>query len=150
MITDALLRLSDGQAVTGTNTTVKATNVVDLGVARDVGEGRELYVVFSVTKDFAGLTSLAFQIVIDSNENMTTAPVVIAATDAIVRADLNADGKYALRIPPDIYGTGKQFLSAKYVIVGTESAGVTAGEVTTDIVLDVQDGLKFYASGFTV
>ena len=45
MITDAFLRLSDAQALT---TTAVSTNTIDLGVARDVGAGEEIYVYFTV------------------------------------------------------------------------------------------------------
>ena len=40
MITDALLRVSEDQALT---TTAVSTNTVDLSVARDMGEGTALY-----------------------------------------------------------------------------------------------------------
>ena len=46
MITDSLLRVSEDQAVTST---AVSTNTVDLGVARDVGEGTALYMNFALT-----------------------------------------------------------------------------------------------------
>ena len=52
MITDQLLRLSDAQGPI--TATAVSTNTVDLQVARDIGEGRELYVVFTVTTAFTG------------------------------------------------------------------------------------------------
>ena len=45
MYIDNLLKLSDAQALTAT---AVATNVVDLGVARSVGNGEPMAVVFSV------------------------------------------------------------------------------------------------------
>ena len=89
MITDALLRLCNNLDIgnLGNDATV-LTDVVDLGAARDVGQGHPLYVHFTVTETFAGLTSLEAQIVIDSDAGFTTgggnpAPVVIASTGAI-------------------------------------------------------------------
>ena len=50
MITDALLRVSEDQALT---TTAVSTNTVDLSVARDMGEGTPLYMNFAVTTALA-------------------------------------------------------------------------------------------------
>jgi hypothetical protein len=51
-----------------------------------------------------------------------------------------------VRLNPQIASLGKRYLGARYTVSGTNSAG----KVTADIVMDVQDGKKFYASGFTV
>ena len=64
MITDKLLRVSEDQAVT---TTAVSTNTVDLGVARDVGEGTALYMNFALTEAFANGTSITFQVVTSAN-----------------------------------------------------------------------------------
>lgn len=145
MITDALLRVSEDQAVTAS---AVSTNTIDLGVARDMGEGRDLYMVFTVTTTFATLTSLTFQIVTDDNASLSS-PKVIAATGAVTLAGggLAAGQQHVLRIPPEIAGKGEQYLGAQYTVGGSNA---TAGKVTTDIVLDIQDGRKAYASGFTV
>jgi len=52
----------------------------------------------------------------------------------------------AVRINPQIASTGTRYIGARYTISGTYSAGT----VTADVVMDIQDGRKFYASGFTV
>lgn len=145
MITDALLRVSEDQAVTAS---AVSTNTIDLGVARDMGEGRDLYMVFTVTTTFATLTSLTFQIVTDDNASLSS-PKVIAATGAVTLSGggLAAGSQHVLRIPPEIAGKGEQYLGAQYTVGGSNA---TAGKVTTDIVLDIQDGRKAYASGFTV
>ena len=117
MITDALLRLSDAQALT---TTAVSTNTIDLGVARDVGAGEEIYVYFTV-------------------------PTVVGSTAAIVTASLVAGYKTAVRINSAVFATGQRYLGAQYTIVGT----YTSGNVTADVVLDIAD-FKTYASGFSV
>ena len=63
MITDKLLRVSEDQAVTAT---AVSTNTIDLGVARDIGEGMDLYMVFTVTETFATLTSLTIDVITDA------------------------------------------------------------------------------------
>lgn len=145
MVTDKLLRVSEDQAVTAS---AVSTNTVDLSVARDIGEGRDLFMVFTVTETFTTLTSLTFQFVTDDNASLSS-PTVVASTGAITLAGggLAAGKQHVVRIPPQIGSKGERYIGAQYT-VGGSNAG--AGKVTTDIVLDIQDGKKFYASGFTV
>lgn len=145
MITDKLLRVSEDQAVTAS---AVSTNTIDLSVARDMGEGRDLFMVFTVTETFTTLTSLTFQFVTDDNASLSS-PTVVASTGAITLAGggLAAGKQHVVRIPPQIGSKGERYIGAQYT-VGGSNAG--AGKVTTDIVLDIQDGKKFYASGFSV
>lgn len=142
MITDKLLRVSEDQAVT---TTAVSTNTIDLGVARDMGEGKELFMNFAVTTAFAGGTSIKFEVISSASANLAS-PTVIGSSDAIITADLGAGKNVAVGINPQIASTGQQYLGARYTVSGTMSAG----KVTADVVETVQDGKKFYASGFTV
>ena len=143
MITDKLLRVSDAQAVT---TTAVSTDTVDLSVARDIGEGGDLYMNFAMTEAFAGGTSTNFEVIIADNAALSSNVVVIGASGAIVTADLTLGKNVAVRLNPQIASLGKRYLGARYTVSGTNSAG----KVTADMVMDVQDGKKFYASGFTV
>lgn len=143
MITDKLLRVSDAQAVT---TTAVSTDTVDLSVARDIGEGDDLYMNFAVTEAFAGGTSTNFEVIIADNAALSSNVVVIGASGAIVTAGLTLGTNVAVRLNPQIASLGKRYLGARYTVSGTNSAG----KVTADMVMDVQDGKKFYASGFTV
>ncbi len=143
MITDKLLRVSTDQAVT---TTAVSTDTVDLSVARDMGEGGDLYMNFAMTEAFAGGTSTNFEVIIADNAALSSNVVVIGASGAIVTADLTIGKNVAVRLNPQIASLGKRYLGARYTVSGTNSAG----KVTADMVMDVQDGKKFYASGFTV
>ena len=142
MITDKLLRVSTDQALT---TTAVSTDTIDLSVARDMGEGQELYMNFAVTTALAGGTSVKFEVISSAAANLGS-PTVIGSSDAIVTADLVAGKNVAVRINPQIASTGQRYLGARYTISGT----YTSGAVTADVVMDIQDGKKFYASGFTV
>ncbi len=151
MITDVLLTLSgantpgsaiQGQAVTGT---AVSTNVIDLGTARDIGEGEGLFMVFTVVVGFAGTGTITMQIVTDTTDAFSS-PTVIAATGAITATSLTAGSQYIVRIPPQVASLGERYLAAQY----TCSASPTTGTFLTQIVLDIQDGKKFYNSGFTV
>ena len=142
MITDKLLRVSEDQALT---TTAFSTNTIDLGVARDLGEGTALYMNFAVTTALANGTSVQFEVVSSANANLGT-PTVIGSSDAILTAALTAGKNVVVRINPDIAGKGQRYLGARYTIAGT----FNAGKVTADVVETIGDGQKYYASGFTV
>lgn len=142
MITDKLLRVSEDQALT---TTAVSTDTIDLSIARDVGEGQDLFMNFAVTTALTGGTSVKFEVISSAAANLGS-PTVIGSSDAIVTADLVAGKNVAVRINPQIASNGQRYLGARYTISGTYSAG----KVTADVVMDIQDGRKFYASGFTV
>ena len=142
MITDKLLRVSEDQAVTSS---AYSTNTIDLGTARDVGEGTALYMNFALTEAFANGTSITFEVVTSPNANLSS-HTVIGSSATILTAALTLGKNIVVRINPDIAGKGKRYLGARYVVVGT----MNAGKVTADVVETIGDGQKYYASGFTV
>lgn len=141
MITDQLLRVSNAQAVT---TTAVSTDTVDLGQARDIGAGENLYMNFTVGTAFAGGTSTEFQVISSASADLSS-PTVLGSSGAIATAGLTAGKRLAVRVNPTINGNGQRYFGARYVVSGTN----TAGTVTADVVHGVQDQ-KSYASGFTV
>ena len=142
MITDSLLRVSEDQAVT---TTAYSSDTIDLGTARDVGEGTALYMNFALTEAFANGTSITFEVVTSANANLSSHEV-IGSSATILTAALTLGKNIVVRINPDIAGKGKRYLGARYVVAGT----MNAGKVTADVVETIGDGQKYYASGFTV
>ncbi len=143
MITDKNLRVSTDQAVT---TTAVSSDTIDLSVARDIGEGHDLYMNFAMTEAFAGGTSTNFEVIIADNAALSSNVVVVGASGAIATAGLTLGTNVAVRINPQIGSLGKRYIGARYTVSGTN----TAGKVTADIVETIQDGKKFYASGFSV
>ena len=143
MITDQLLRVSPEQAVT---VTAVSTDTVDLLVARDIGEGETLTMNFAVTTAFAGGTSVKFEVISATNAALSTGVVVIGSSDAILTAALLLGTNTAVAFNPQIASNGQRWLGARYTVSGTYSAG----KVTADVVNTIQDGKKFYASGFTI
>lgn len=143
MITDKFLRVSDAQAVT---VTAVSTDTIDLSVARDMGEGRELFMNFAVGTVFAGGTSTNFEVIIADNAALSSNVVVVGASGAMATADLTAGKLIPVGINPQVASLGKRYMGARYTVVGTN----TTGTVTADIVMDIQDGRKSYPSGFTV
>lgn len=143
MITDKFLRVSDAQAIT---TTAVSTDKIDLGTARDIGEGEDLYMVFTVGTAMAGGTSINFQATVADDAALSTNATTIGMSGVILTAALTAGAQFAVRLNPQIASLGRRYLGATYTAVGT----FTAGTVTADIVTDIQDGRKSYASGFSV
>ena len=160
MITDNFLRLSGsltagsatGQTLT---TTANSTNVVDLSLARDIGEGEELYVQFTVGTAFtaAGSATLTPTVVVSAADTLTT-PTTIGTGGTIAVASLIAGYTFVVRLNPQLFGStttvsslGLRYLGAIYTVA---TGPMTAGTITADIVTEIQDGKKFYASGFTV
>ena len=145
MITDKYLRLSEDQEVL---TSAVSTNTIDLSQARDVGEGKPLYMVFTVTTAFtraAGALTVTFNTLIDDDAALGS-PTTLASTGAIAKADLTAGAQFVLQIPPVLGSKGLRYLGASF----TNSATADTGKVTVDIVETFQDGKKFYPSGYTV
>lgn len=160
MITDNFLRLSGsltagsatGQAVTAT---ANSTNVVDLSLARDVGEGTDLYVQFTVGTAFtaAGAATLTPTVVVSAADTLST-PTTIGTGGTIAVASLIAGYTFVVRLNPQLFGStttvsslGLRYLGAIYTVA---TGPMTAGTITADIVTDIQDGKKFYASGFSI
>ena len=126
MITDKLLRVSEDQALT---TTAVSSDTIDLVVARDMGEGTDLYMNFAVTTALAGGTSVKFEVITSANANLSS-PTVIGSSDAILTAALTLGKNVVVRLNPEIAGKGQQYLGARYTIEGN----YTGGNVNADIV----------------
>lgn len=154
MITDANLALAgsiSGNTVTGenlfgTSNTVLSTNTVDAGIARDIGEGEELYGRVEITTAFSGGTSAEFQFIAADAANLTGNVTVIGTTGAIAVASLIAGARFACRINPRLASSGQRYYGMQCVNVGANAAGAAYA----DIGLEIQDGQKSYGSGFAV
>lgn len=143
MITDALNKVSSAQALT---TTAVSTDKIDLQTARDIGEGENLFMLFSVDTQLAGGTSVTFEAVVADDAALSTNVTVVGSSGAILTAALVAGYTTAVRLNPMISSLGRRYFGARYTISGT----YTSGNASAQVVHDIQDGKKFYASGFTV
>ncbi len=74
MYVDSKQAFADGQALTAT---AVSTNVIDLGVDRNIGTGEHMAVMVSSSVDAGGTTpTLQFEIQTDDNEGMASATVI--------------------------------------------------------------------------
>ena len=150
MITDASLQLSTAQVVTAT---AVSTNTIDLGVARDMAPGDELYAIFSVdvSAAAAGAATVTFQIITSAASDLSS-PTVISSTDAIGKAELTAGrSPISLHLNKSILAAqklGQRYLGVQYVVAtGPLTTGSAFSCVLTDS--EIADG-KYYTSGFSV
>jgi len=146
MFTDKLLRVSEDQALQMNATTALSSNSIDLSVARDIGEGKELFFNFAITEAIPQTTaSLVFEIVIADNAALDSNLVVLIQTPAIAYTALTLGTNVVVPIPPKVGSLGKRYLGVRYT-TGGNATGLT-GKVTADVVETIQDGKKFYPSG---
>lgn len=135
MITDAQTKFSDAQAVT--TGTQLSTNAYDMGVARDIGRGRDLRIYVNATTAFTGGTSLQVNVVESNNSDLSSA-TVIATGAVIAEASLTAGRALVDIVLPT---TTKRYIGLQFVTVGTH----TAGAVTGGIVLNTDSNTTFPA-----
>lgn len=133
-----------GQTVTTAGTFV-STNTIDLSLARDVGEGEDLYARFLVTVQPTTGTSVEFQVIGSASANLST-PTVLGTTGAIAVASLPVGKRLVIELSPQIASLGFRYLGVQYVNTGA----IAAGTYIADIGKEIQDGQKFYSSGFSV
>jgi hypothetical protein len=134
MLIDQLTQFSSAQAVTSIGST-PSTNVVDLGVVRDIGGAvtDNLALLVQVVTTFTSGGSATLQVQFQTSPDNATWSNP-AMSDAIPVAQLVAGYKFLV---DEIPGPTSRYLRLNYV-VGT--AAMTAGTLTAAIVpsLDVQ------------
>ncbi len=149
MLLDALLQLSNAQAVTAT---AVSTNTIDLGQNRDLGPGGQLHAVIStdVTAAAAGAATVRFQIIGSANADLTTL-TVLAQTDDIPIANLTAGRKpIVIDLSPAVLlaqPIGQRYLGVRYSV---STGPLTAGAFTAYLSNSEVTANANYPSGFTV
>jgi hypothetical protein len=146
MLIDAQNLFSQAQAIVSVGST-PSTNVIDLGVARDIGGAvtDDLFNLVQVVTAFASGGSATLKVQIQaSNDNSSF--VTIAQSDDIAVASLTAGYKFLHnRLPSVPSSTLYRYLRLNYV-VGT--AAMTAGAITAGLVPALQHA-PVYAGGYT-
>lgn len=154
MFIDYNLRVSENQAVT---TTIESTNTIDLGVARELGEGNalEFHITPTATVTAAGAATVTFEVIGATNAALNAGVVVLGKSEAIAKSALAAsvalNGVPATPIVvafnPFITSLGARYLGVRYTIgIGP----LTAGTFTADLVVNLQGNRKHYPSGVTI
>lgn len=133
MIIDKRLQVSTDQAFTAT---AASTDVIDLGVARDIGRGRTMWMV-GVCKVAMGGTSPTLTLTIETDDNSSRSSAAVIASSKQYTA-LALGDTIVVPLPPGAY---ERYLGAKATMGGTSPT------VTLDIFFTDQDptGWKAYA-----
>lgn len=141
MLIDQLNQFSNAQPITATGST-PSTNVVDLGVARDIGGAatENLALLVQVVTAFTSGGSATLQVQFQTSPDNTTWSN-LAISDAVPVAQLAAGYKFLVNKVP---GPTSRYMRLNY-IVGT--AVMTAGTLTSAIVSSV-DVLPSYPRAY--
>ena len=127
---DNNLLLDDGVLVDATQI---STYSVNMGAARKIGAGKQMYVIIIVDTVFATSDSVNFQVVTDTVATLAS-PTVQIETGAIAIASLTA-GRTPIVIPiGSAIGTEEQYLGLQYTVAGSTGTG----NVTAFIAFDYQ------------
>ena len=128
MYIDSLLEFSDAQALTAT---AVATNVIDLEVARGIGNGEPMAVVFTVSvaaDQTSGDEDYQFDVEYATNAAQSTGAQLMGRrifesgtpTAPAQDADLLVAGfTFAIPIPPTMDDEDGDFLGVRYTLAGT-------------------------------
>lgn len=134
------------QNIFANGTSVLSTNTVDLGSARDVGEGEDLFLRCEIGAAVTGGTSVEIQFITADDAALSTNVTVLGTTGPIPVASLTAGARFVADPRPVIGSKGQRYIGARFVNVGNN----TTGTAFADFGAEIQDGQKFYPSGFAV
>ena len=157
MITDLQHVFSDAQAITAD---AVGTNVIDLGVDRDIGNGEPMCVLFSVdvaADQTTGDEDYTFDVEYASDAAQTTGRKLIGRavfesgtpTAPAQDADLLVPGyKFMIQIPAAALSVSERFLGIRYDVTGTTPT------ITMTAILMPQSmaetGYATYPKGYTI
>jgi hypothetical protein len=142
MYVDKLALFSDAQAVTAT---AASTDYMDMGVARNIGVGSDLYVFVTVDVALTDSGSDSTITVSLEGDSTTTFTPDASQTLFIIPALAAAGQKYYAKVSPDMAGNYR-YLQLRYTTTG---GNLTTGSFTAGLttVIDKQNN---YASGFSI
>jgi len=142
MYVDAQNQFSDSQAVTAT---AASTNLIDLSIARNMGVGRDIYLVVSLSVAMTDAGSDSTVAVIAQTDALASfGSPVTAMTVGTFAATSAAGTRFVVKLQPDTID--EQFLRLYYTVAG---GNLTTGSFDAFLTLDVQ-AYTDYASGYTV
>tara|TARA_R110002051_G_scaffold316496_1_gene396169 strand:+ start:2787 stop:3227 length:441 start_codon:yes stop_codon:yes gene_type:complete len=141
MILDSRLEFADGEDISQSTGTYLSTNQIDMDSVRDVGQGRQVYLVIQIDTAVSGSSSTVnFRLRSDSTAAVhATTSTAHLETGAIAEAVLIVGHQITLALPNE-GNAYEQFLGLQ-AIVGT--ATTTAGTYSAFLTFDPQ-GWKAY------
>jgi len=149
MLIDKQNQFSDGQSLSiATGTPTASTNIIDLGIARDVGGAatEQLMLLCYIVTAFAAAGGAAelqvdFQTAPDNGSGAPGSWVTLASSGPVAKANLTAGYKL---LPGELIGPTQRFVRLLYTVTTNNGTG---GTISASLVpsLDVQPS---YARGY--
>lgn len=137
MIVDNFLNMATAQALNATATGVfNLGSTIDLTTVRDIGAGKQLYVVIQVTTDLTGASAtVQFQVASDSAATLATSGQSIHAVSGVYTGTaLDTTEGVIIPLPPMVVGAPIQYeryLGVQYTVgAATLSAGAVNAFLT--------------------
>jgi len=142
MILDKALLFSDAQAITAA---AASTDYADLGSARDLGLGENLYVAVTVDVAFtdAGSDS-TLTVALESDSATSFAATLLSTTLFTIPALAPIGAKYYARISPD--AANQRYIRLYFT---PNNGNLTTGSVTAAIVKDIDKQIN-YPKGYVI
>lgn len=157
MFLDAYNQFSDSQALTAT---ALSTNVIDLSVARPLGNGEPMCVVLNcevAADQTTGDEDYTFDVEVASDAGITTARKLIGRrvfesgtpTAPAQDADLLVAGyKFVIPLPPMTVNEDERYLAVRYTLAGTTPTITVSAHLMPQSMVEV--GPVHYADGITI
>lgn len=149
MILDSQHTFSDAQALT---VTVASTNVIDLGIDRNLGIGEPMCVIITVDVAADATTGdETYQFDLETDDNVGFAsPLILArrivsALPNIPRATMAAGFKLVIPVPNDT--TAERFLRLNYTLGGTTPLITVTAQLQPQSMLQAE---AVFAKGYTI
>lgn len=147
MILDERNEFADAASVgTPNNSIVNVGDVIDSGVARDLGGGHQMYLVVQVTTAITSVGAATVRFILASDATGTisvSAQSIHGKTDEFAVADLVAGFQVAIPLPPEGSNVYEQFLA--FQVEETAGQALTAGNVNAFLTFDPPPKWKSYA-----
>lgn len=139
---DAQYRFSNAQAITAS---AASTNIVDLMAARNLGDGRPLWLVVACVvtmTDAASDSTVAVTVETDDNSGFSSATT--AQTVGTFAATSAAGTRFQVRLQP--FTTAERYLRLQYTVA---NGNLTTGSYTAFLTTD-PDRWTAYQDGLTI
>jgi hypothetical protein len=158
MILDAQLQFSDSQAITAD---AVGTNVIDLSLARSIGQGEPMAVVFIVevaADQTTGDEDYTFDVEYASNAAQSTGRELIGRrvfesgtpTAPAQDADLLVAGfRFVIPIPPVTQDEDERYLGIRYDVAGTTPTITCSAYLQPMSMVEINEQ-PHYSSGYSI
>lgn len=142
MIIDAQNLFSDAQAITAA---AASTNIIDLGAARNIGVGQNLYVGVTIDTAFTDTGSNSTLTVALEGDSTTSFTPDGTQQLFIIPALAAAGAKYFARVSPD-FASNYRYIRLYFT---PNNGDLSAGALTAFLVMN-PDGQATYPKGYTI